>query len=128
MPTSKVIILSLFLSINYSAFCQVEHNFKMDPEKTDCHELELTGNVQQDLIKIKESTFRVKEEFKISRYHVPNKVDFYSCDGMNGILVATENDSTIKIIKDVKKSVWDSLTSTDDPIKYYKIKFIDEKN
>lgn len=128
MSTSKVIIIGLLLSLNCKAICQVEHNFKMDPEKTDCHGIVLTGNLDQDLSIINKSIFRVQEEMNISRYRTPNKVYFYSCDGKKGFLVATENDTTIKIFKEVDKSVWDSLTNTDDPIMYYKLKFIDEKN
>lgn len=128
MPISKVIILTLLLIVNCEAFSQVEHNFKMEPEKTDCHELELTGDLDKDLELIKSSTFRLKEAMKVSRYHIPNSVEYYSCDGVKGYIIAVENDSTSKLFKDVNKSVWDSLTNSKDPILYYKIKFLNENN
>ena len=37
-------IILLLLAIKPLVQGQVQHNFKMDPQKTDCHELELTAN------------------------------------------------------------------------------------
>ncbi|QSE97386.1 hypothetical protein [Fulvivirga lutea] len=118
-------ILGLALTLSLQAFGQVEHNFEMGPENTDCHELQLTGEFQNDISLIRKSTFRVHEEMKVSRYHIPSKVEYFSCDGAVGYLIATEKDS-LKVYSSIRKTLWDSLTNTPDPIQFYKDYFIDE--
>ncbi|WP_350108703.1 hypothetical protein [Fulvivirga sp.] len=115
-------ILGLLLSLSAQAFGQVEHNFEMSPENTDCHELTLTSVVKKNIELIRNTTFRVKEEMKVSRYYVPTKIEYFSCDGVIGYMIAHEHDS-VKLYKEVRKTLWDSLTNTNDPINFYQQNF-----
>ncbi len=108
--------LLLLLAAKVSA--QDVHNFKMDPEKTDCHELELTGEFSQNVKLIEKSTFRYIHKMSISRYYVPNSVAFYSCDGVLGYLIAVENEKSV-LYPDIRKTLYDSLLQSDDPIQFY---------
>jgi len=118
MPLTKSTCLFCLLFISLSTHGQDEHNFKMAPEKTDCHQIELTNDLNYNISLIKQSSFRVIKTMKISRYHIPNHVAYYSCDGVVGYLIAQENDHSF-LYKEVRKTLYDSLISNDDPIQFY---------
>ena len=113
------IIITLIITAIIPTYSQVEHNFKMDPQKTDCHTLELSLDTAQNIKLIRASKFRVKEEFQISRYQSPNSLEFYSCDGDQGYIIAIESASSTKLFNNIAKSLWDSLLVTEDPISFY---------
>ncbi|MEQ9168286.1 MAG: hypothetical protein RLO12_18655 [Fulvivirga sp.] len=118
MRLTKYVSLFVLLLLGSITAAQEVHNFKMDPEKTDCDQIELTDNLNENIQLIEQSTFRFKQSIKISRYHVPNNVAYYSCDGISGYLIAQENDSSL-LFQNVRKTLYDSLISSDDPIQFY---------
>jgi|UniRef100_UPI0040499D73 hypothetical protein len=118
MRLTKYVSLFVLLLLGSITAAQEVHNFKMDPEKTDCHQIELTDNLNENIQLIEQSTFRFMQSIKISRYHVPNNVAYYSCDGISGYLIAQENDSSL-LFRNVRKTLYDSLISSDDPIQFY---------
>lgn len=97
----------------------------MDPEKTDCHLIELNGTQQENIELVRSSTFRLKADMKVSRYYAPKFLEYYSCDGKTGFLIAQEIDSLV-LFNNVRSTLWDSITSTDDPIGFYQ-QFIKKK-
>ncbi|MEQ8244048.1 hypothetical protein [Fulvivirga sp.] len=118
MRLTKYVSLFVLLLLGSITAAQEVHDFKMDPEKTDCHQIELTDNLNENIQLIEQSTFRFMQSIKISRYHVPNNVAYYSCDGISGYLIAQENDSSL-LFRNVRKTLYDSLISSDDPIQFY---------
>lgn len=118
MRLIKYVSLFILLLLVQNSFAQEVHNFKMDPEKTDCHQLKLTNDLNENIKLIEQSTFRFMQSIKISRYHAPNHVAYYSCDGISGYLIAQEKDSSL-LYKNVRKTLYDSLISSDDPIQFY---------
>lgn len=114
-----VVIILLLLVVTSPTYSQIEHNFKMGPQKTDCHTLELSLDTAQNVELIRLRKFRVKEEFQISRSQVPNSLEFYSCDGEQGYIIAIESKSSTVLFRDINKSLWDSLLITEDPLSFY---------
>lgn len=117
------ILFFLLTGILNISTAQVEHNFKMAPEKTDCHKLVLSEQDSIAIQQINNATFRITEEIRISRYHSPNKASFFSCDGLKGFIIVRENEDKTVFYSDIPKVVWDSLSSSSDPIGYYNMKF-----
>ncbi|MTI39593.1 hypothetical protein [Fulvivirga lutimaris] len=118
MRLTKYVSLFVLLLSALVTSGQEVHNFKMHPEKTDCHQIQLTDNLSDNIELIEQSTFRFMQTIKISRYHAPNNVAYYSCDGEKGYLIAQETDSSF-LYQEVRKTLYDSLISSDDPIQFY---------
>ncbi len=122
MHIPKVIIAG-FLSFSFNqGFSQTQHNFDMVPENTDCHELTLGDDLSKNISMIRQTHYRVKEQMNVSRYKDPKKVEFYSCDGKTGHMIAIELEKEV-LYKSVKKVTWDSLLDSSDPIYFYEQNF-----
>lgn len=119
----KLVLIAIALcALNSFTQAQVEHNFEMSPEKTDCHLLELTDSKADNIAAIKNANYRLKENLKLSRYYSPKNLDFYSCDGKFGYLIA-EMQGSLVLHMNIRTTLWDSLTNTDDPIGFYQSYF-----
>lgn len=109
-----------FLLVTISATAQVQHNFKMDPQETDCHLLpEQFESVTAAYTKLKATTFRLVEEMTISRYKDPAAAAYLSCDGKSGYLMISMQDGSHEIFKNVNKPDWNTFTETRDPVYDY---------
>lgn len=119
----RAILLLVFKTVSSLSIAQIEHNFKKDPEKTDCHTLTPPFDSEQAGIELIEaSSFRFVQEMTISKYRVPKAVYFYSCDGENGYLIAEESKGLKKLYPEVPKSVWDDFIKDKDPVGFYRDK------
>lgn len=99
---------------------QVEHNFEMEPLKTDCHELPSHFESPEKAVEILESaTFRLQESIKISRYRSPRAARFYSCDGNTGFLIVEETGEDQVVYVAVSQDIWSRFVNSNDPITYY---------
>ena len=118
----RIFITAYLISIAVSALAQVEHNFDMSPEKTDCHKLSITTEMTDEAIRtqIENASYRYKERLAISRYKVPHEITFYSCDGNIGWAIALLDNNQFTLFADLPKSVWDALINSEDPISTYK--------
>lgn len=113
----------LLIVTSVSALGQVEHNFRMDPQKTDCHLLpDSLLKMDSARFLIENATYRLKESITISRYYEPNSADYYSCDGKTGYLIVQESADHFKIFSKIPVDLWEAFTSTNDPIGFYKDK------
>lgn len=102
------------------AVAQVEHNFEMKPENTDCHELPQSFESAGEGIQfIRSATFRVQQSVKISRYHIPRSASFHSCDGKTGYLIAEETEGTYVLYSGIPQDVWQNFINSNDPIGFY---------
>ncbi|MTI22583.1 hypothetical protein E1176_16240 [Fulvivirga sp. RKSG066] len=117
----KSLLFTLLSLIYFQTLAQVEHNFEMTPSSTDCHEIKGMKNLSLDsaMHVITHSTFKTKQQIKISRYQSPRQLAYYSCDNIEGYIIAQEDDSTYSIYEKVPKSMWDSLLNASDPIGIY---------
>ena len=116
-------IILLLLAIKPLVQGQVQHNFKMDPQKTDCHELELTANTLDNIARIEATKFRLTEQLQLSKFTNPQRLVYYSCDGKVGYVISTESEAKIILIEKIKKTLWDSFVNSDDPIEFYQTNF-----
>jgi hypothetical protein len=100
-------------------FAQVEHNYKVGPQSTNCDSLEIRAFSTDDAISIiKQSSFRYQQQFKISRTYGVMSASFFSCDGKLGyLIVKVEKKDYIYI--DVPKSKWTGLISSADINGFY---------
>ena len=100
-------------------FAQVEHNYKVGPQSTNCDSLEISALSIDDAISIiKQSSFRYQQQFKISRTYGVINASFFSCDGQLGYLIITV-DKKDYIYFDVPKSKWTGLISSADINGFY---------
>ena len=117
----KALIIALLLALPCICFAQVEHNFEMGPENTDCAVLDTLTSSEPDLAKrILASTFRVKEELEISRYSAPRKFVYASCDGSTGFLLVYTDSTSIEVYKNIDVTTWSGIRNATDPREEYR--------
>jgi hypothetical protein len=110
-------ICTLFLAV-FVAFCfktangQVEHNYLVGPQSTDCDSLDISLLSLEDAIStIEKGKFRFQQQFKISRIYGVMNARYYSCDGEFGYLIMMI-DKKDYIYISVPKHVWDKLIAS----------------
>lgn len=119
----KWLFIFIMVSIAFCSKAQVEHNFKMTPENTDCHTLsDSLNHLASDSIKkiLEAKRYRFEQSITLSQYQTPRKLNFLSCEGERGFIIAQETENTIAIFDEVPKILWDSLLNHRDPINFYK--------
>jgi hypothetical protein len=122
MVAVQIILISSLAICSAAVNAQVEHNFKMAPEKTDCHAIpdKIDSLSLEEVVNIIQSaTYRLQEHISISRYRAPREATFYSCDGDKGWVIAKVDDQNFTVYADLPKSVWDSFINSEDPITFY---------
>lgn len=113
-------IIVLTIMVNYQpAYSQVEHNYPVEPQSTDCDKLDLSSGPFKDVIaRIENSSFRFTQRFKISRSYGIMNARYYSCDGETGFLILRIDKEDVLFLN-VPKSVWNSLITSPDINAYY---------
>jgi len=112
-------LIALVLANSSFTFSQVEHNYLVGPQSTNCDSLDLSSDSLGELIKrIENSTFRFQQQFKISRTYGIMNARYFSCDGERGFLIM-KIDKKDLIYFEVPKSVWDTLITSSDINAYY---------
>jgi hypothetical protein len=98
---------------------EVEHNYPVGPQSTNCDSLQLNGLPVDKMIQIiKNSAFRFDQQFKISRLSGIRGGNYYSCDGKSGFLMV-DVDKEIELYVDVPKSTWDEFLLSPDLDGFY---------
>lgn len=118
----KWFLLSTVFIYGFCAKAQVEHNFKMNPENTDCHQLPdnlHTLSIDSAVKLITSKKYRFTQEVTLSRYRSPRSLAFYSCDGTSGLMLAKETETKTAIYRALPKTVWDALINHSDPLEFY---------
>lgn len=112
----KALLCILF---NPSAKAQVEHNYLVGPQSTDCDSMDISNTSLKDAIQmIEKATFRFQQQFSISRTHGVMKAKYYSCDGLYGYLIMQVDKSDVVYLK-VPKTIWDELIISQDINAFY---------
>ena len=103
------------------AFSQeVEHNYEMKPQKTDCHTLDLDGveDEKAAIDSIESKQFRYDQHFKLNAPTGFQGAWFYSCDHDTGFLIV-KIDSEQLLYTGIATSQWEAMIASKDPIGYY---------
>jgi hypothetical protein len=110
----------LFLVVMHGLYAQdVEHNYLVGPQFTDCDSLKFEGLSTEKAIELVRSVkFRYQQNFKLTRRTGFKGAEFYSCDLLSGILVI-QFDNEQFLFTEVSKADWESLTYYPDPEGFY---------
>ncbi len=98
---------------------EVEHNFLVGPQYTDCDSLDFEDIKKGEAIEIiKASKFRYTQNFKLTRKQGLMGGNFYSCDNQTGFLIIIyENLDCLYF--NISKDEWEALITSKDPEGYY---------
>jgi len=101
------------------AYSQVEHNYPVGPQYTNCDSLDISlGSLVEMIESIENSKFRFQQQFKISKTYGIMNARFYSCDGENGFLIMKVDKKDLLYLE-VPKAIWDTLITSADINAYY---------
>ena len=111
-------LLMLFIKIQTYGQ-EVEHNYKVGPQQTDCDSLRLDAIDQETSIElIKAAKFRYQQSFKLTRREGFKGGEYFSCDNQQGYLMIKYHDR-IFWYKSVPLDFWKEMISSSDPEGYY---------
>lgn len=104
------------LVISNQAFAQeVEHNYLVGPQFTNCDSLEVNElSPEKKIDAIRTSKFRFDQSFNLTRRQGLQGGEYYSCDNQVGFLVITYNGEEF-LYEGVEKATWNNLISSSDP-------------
>lgn len=98
---------------------EVEHNYPVGPQKTNCDSLELERLPFETVVSTLENTsFRFDQGFRISRVSGVRAAHYYSCNGTTGYLLLTIGQEK-RVFIDVPKSLWDEFITASDLDGFY---------
>ena len=98
---------------------EVEHNYLVGPQSTNCDSLDIIGfSLSESIALIRASTYRFDQSFRLTRKQGLQLGEYYSCDNEVGFLII-KYDGKESLYHKVDKRIWDELISTSDPEGYY---------
>jgi hypothetical protein len=107
-------IMFFILGVFQASGQEVEHNYLVGPQSTNCDSLNLPLISFKEAVKmIENSSFRFQQQFKISRTYGVMNAKYYSCDGEKGFLIM-KVDKVNYLYLDVPKTTWDLLIKSPD--------------
>ena len=115
-----LLIVFLFMIGARNVNAQVEHNYPVGPQSTNCDSLDITLlSLDEAILKVESSKFRFQQQFKISRTYGVMSAKYYSCNGKSGYLIMLVDKKDLMYLE-VPKSVWDTLITSSDINAFYK--------
>ncbi len=116
------LIAAVLIGWGTIGLAQDPHNFKVDPEKVDCHKLPASFESMDHAVeKIENAIFRYGLHFQTTKQKGVMAGSYHSCDNKTAFLVLTINDKKI-VFSDFTMKAWNELTETNDPDGYYSTK------
>ena len=110
-----VFVFSLLLLLVCCAKAQVEHNYLVGPQNTDCDSLDLSkANEAEAMDLIRKTKFRFDQHFDIRRNTGLQAGHFFSCDNKTGYLII-KSDGQNHLFVQVPMEIWEMMTSGGDP-------------
>ncbi len=98
---------------------EVEHNYLVGPQLTNCDSLEIDDfSLGKAIEKIRGAKYRFDQKFRLTRKSGLQKGEFYSCDNQRGYLIITMDNEEFLFVS-VDKSFWNELISSSDPEGFY---------
>jgi hypothetical protein len=118
--TYILLIVSLLIIGNKTVNAQVEHNYPVGPQSTNCDSLDIALlSLDEAISKVESSKFRFQQQFKISRTYGVMSAKYYSCNGKSGYLIMLVDKKNLMYLE-VPKTVWDTLITSSDINAFYK--------
>lgn len=110
----------LFLAVIPGLYAQeVEHNYLVEPQFTDCDSLKIDGLATEKAIeRVRSAKFRYQQNIKLTRHSGLKSAEFYSCNMISGLLVV-QFDNEQFLFSAVSKADWEAITSSSDPEGFY---------
>lgn len=101
------ILFLIWISLSINVFAQeVERNYLVEPQKTNCDSLDLSKKSIEEKVKaIKQSKFRFTQKFTLNRKEGFQGGWYYSCDNEKGYLAVKRNDKW-ELYNDISKEAW----------------------
>ena len=98
---------------------EVEHNYLVGPQITNCDSLDIIGfSLSESIALIRASTYRFDQSFRLTRKQGLQLGEYYSCDNEVGFLIIKYNGKE-SLYHKVDRRIWDELISSSDPEGYY---------
>lgn len=98
---------------------EVEHNYSVGSQITNCDSLDITGfSMPESIAMIRNSTFRFDQSFRLTRKQGLQLGEYYSCNNEEGFLII-KFDGKEYLYHKVDKHIWNGLISSSDPKGYY---------
>ncbi len=112
-----ILIIIFFSQLGFAQ--EVEHNYPVGPQATNCDSLDIGGlSVEESIGLVRKGIYRFDQSFKLTRKQGLQKGEFYSCNNQTGYLVITFNGKE-HLFENVEKSTWNDLISSSYPESYY---------
>ena len=119
MKYSLFIFIFNYTIINTTIAQEVEHNYPVGPQATNCDSLDIVGLSQTESISsIRASKYRFDQSFRLTRKQGFQLGEYYSCDNKEGFLII-KYDGKESLYHNVDKLIWNELISSSDPEGYY---------
>jgi hypothetical protein len=98
---------------------EVEHNFLVGPQFTNCDSLKLNGlTIEKAIQCIHAADYRYQQEFKLTRRTGLKGGAFFSCNMEVGFLIINFDEEQF-LFTEVSKSDWEAFIATSDPEGYF---------
>jgi hypothetical protein len=98
---------------------EVEHNYVVGPQNTNCDSLELVGlSTDEAISAITNTKFRLDQQFKLNRPQGLRAGAFHSCDNQSGFLIILF-DRRKHLFPEVPLSTWDTFVTSPDPEDFF---------
>ncbi len=119
MKYALLVFISGFIIINISIAQEIEHNYLVDPQVTDCDSLTIHGlSMPESISKIRTAKFRFDQSFRLTRKQGLQLGEYYSCNGKDGFLII-KYDGIESLYVTVSMDIWKVLISSSDPEYYF---------
>jgi len=115
MKYALLIFISSFIIINITIAQEIEHNYLVGPQVTDCDSLSLHGlSMPESIAQIRTAKFRFDQSFRLTRKKGLQLGEYYSCNGKDGFLII-KYDGNESLYVTVAMDIWQGLISSSDP-------------
>jgi hypothetical protein len=109
----------LLVATSTASLAQVEHNYRVGPQHTACDSLALDGlGLEAALERLRNTAFRYRQEFRLSRPDGLRGATYYSCDHQTGLLAVRYGSSDL-LYEEVPRAVWVDWTASGDPEAFF---------
>ena len=119
MKQAFIFFILNIIIIDVTIAQEVEHNFLVGPQTTNCDSLDIVGLSQtESILLIRASKYRFDQSFLLTRKQGLQLGEYYSCDNEQGFLII-RYDGKENLYYNIDKLIWKELISSSDPEGYY---------
>lgn len=119
MKLHYYILLVTLLNSHFAMAQEVEHNYKVGPQHTNCDSLNIEDkSVDKSIAIIRHTKFRFNQSFQLRSKQGLQSGEYYSCDNKIGFLIIKYEGKEF-LYQRVGKKTWEDFISSSDPEGYY---------